>query len=468
VLDRSSGSLRGAAGGLVEREATGEERRQRCRVRATCAVGGGDLVSRDRDLHVDLAVEEVIDRVSAVASGHDHRRSPESVQALGELVAILCGSAGESLRFLQVRRYDRRQREEPAHERSDCVLLQESCSGARHHHRVDHQRHPVVSKEVGGGLDDRRREEHARLGRVHAQVGEDGLELSPHELGRHLVDSRDPGRVLRGQGHDRTHPETAGGRESLQVGLDAGAPTGVRAGDGQAARDGHAGIIESVETPARYDGLAEWYDREFATSPLSAVLLETVLHLLGEGGGRALVDVGCGTGAHDVVYSEHGWVVTGIDISEDQLRLARGRGIEVVHADATAIPFADASFDAAVSTWIHTDVEDFAAVLAEVARVLRPASPFVYLGAHPCFVGPHSQFVAAEGLPVLHEGYRRAERYSDAPGTSPEGLRARVGATHLPLGRFVQSFIDAGFGIEHFEEPGSREYPYMVALRCRR
>jgi SAM-dependent methyltransferase len=223
-----------------------------------------------------------------------------------------------------------------------------------------------------------------------------------------------------------------------------------------------------VKTPARYDGLAEWYDREFASSPLSAVLLETVLHLLGEGGGRALVDVGCGTGAHDVVYAEHGWVVTGIDISEDQLRLARGRGIEVVHADATAIPFADASFDAAVSTWIHTDVDDFAPVLAEVARVLRPASPFVYLGAHPCFVGPHSQFVAAEGLPVLHEGYRRAERYSDAPGTSPEGLRARVGATHLPLGRFVQSFIDAGFGIEHFEEPGSREYPYMVALRCRR
>ena len=223
-----------------------------------------------------------------------------------------------------------------------------------------------------------------------------------------------------------------------------------------------------MTTPARYDGLAEWYDREFATSSLSTVPLETVLRLLGQGGGRRLLDVGCGTGAHDLAYAERDWAVTGIDISEDQLRLARERGINVVQGDATAMPFEDASFEAAVSTWIHTDVGDFVGVLREIARVLPTGAPFVYLGAHPCFVGPHSQFVAAEGLPILHEGYRRTGRYTKAPGTSPDGLRARVGATHLPLGRFVQSFIEAGFGIERFEEPGVRDYPYMVALRCRR
>jgi len=31
----------------------------------------------------------------------------------------------------------------------------------------------------------------------------------------------------------------------------------------------------------------------------------------------------------------------------------------------------------------------------------------------------------------------------------------------------VQSFLDAGLDVERFEEPGRREYPYMVALRCR-
>jgi SAM-dependent methyltransferase len=218
---------------------------------------------------------------------------------------------------------------------------------------------------------------------------------------------------------------------------------------------------------ARYDGVTEWYEREFVHSELAAVPREAALRLLGDGPGR-LLDVGCGTGAHTVVFAEHGWSPVGVDISEDQLRLARERGVEVVWADAADLPFADASFDAAVSIWTHTDVEDFTLLLREVVRVLRPGSPFVYVGAHPCFVGPHSRFVEAEGMPVLHPGYWHTGRYTEAPGISPTGLRAKVGAVHLPLGLFIQSFLDAELRLEQFEELERREYPYTVALRCRR
>jgi hypothetical protein len=38
----------------------------------------------------------------------------------------------------------------------------------------------------------------------------------------------------------------------------------------------------------------------------------------------------------------------------------------------------------------------------------------------------------------------------------------------LPLGLFVQAFLDSSFQIERFEELGSRDYPYVLALRCRR
>jgi SAM-dependent methyltransferase len=218
---------------------------------------------------------------------------------------------------------------------------------------------------------------------------------------------------------------------------------------------------------ARYDGVTEWYEREFVHSELAAVPREAALRLLGDGPGR-LLDVGCGTGAHTVVFAEHGWSPVGVDISEDQLRLARERGVEVVWADAADLPFEDASFDAAVSIWTHTDVEDFTLLLREVVRVLRPGSPFVYVGAHPCFVGPHSRFVEAEGMPVLHPGYWHTGRYTEAPGISPTGLRAKVGAVHLPLGLFIQSFLDAELRLEQFEELERREYPYTVALRCRR
>ena len=218
-------------------------------------------------------------------------------------------------------------------------------------------------------------------------------------------------------------------------------------------------------TEARYDGHADWYDREFATSELGIFGRETVIRLLGSGQG-ALLDVGCGGGSHAVAFAELGWTVTGVDVSEDQLRLARSRGIDARLGRAEELPFGAASFDAAVSMWTHTDVDDFASEARELARVLRPGAPFVYFGAHPCFVGPHSRFLAGEGLPGLEPGYREEGRYDKA--IAPEGIRARVGAVHLPLAPFLQAVVDAGFALERIEEPGHLEYPYTLALRWRR
>ncbi|HEU5216619.1 MAG TPA: hypothetical protein VFU30_13875, partial [Gaiellaceae bacterium] len=65
--------------------------------------------------------------------------------------------------------------------------------------------------------------------------------------------------------------------------------------------------------------------------------------------------------------------------------------------------------------------------------------------------------------------YRREGRYTEAPGVwRASGVRIRVGATHLPLGRFLQTFIDAGLRLESVEESGDREYPFGLALRWRR
>jgi SAM-dependent methyltransferase len=216
---------------------------------------------------------------------------------------------------------------------------------------------------------------------------------------------------------------------------------------------------------ARYNDVVDWYE-EFRPA-LNEDELEALQRFLGPGRGGCL-DLGCGTGVAIPVLTRLGWTVVGVDISEKMLGRARAHGAELHQADIKALPFPDASFEAGVSLWTHTDVEDFPAVLREAARVLRPRAPFVYIGAHPCFVGPHSRFIAAEGLPTLHPGYRNTARYDDGPAIGPDGLRALVGATHMPLGLFLQSFLDAGFAIERFEELGAREFPYEVALRCRR
>jgi SAM-dependent methyltransferase len=218
---------------------------------------------------------------------------------------------------------------------------------------------------------------------------------------------------------------------------------------------------------ARYDGVADWYDASLATTEIGLSARRVALRLLGEPRGR-LLDVGCGTGVHTAAFADAGWAVLGVDMSEDQLRLARRRGCDVVKADAAALPFEDASFDAVASMWTHTDVDDFGAAVREAARVLRPAAPLVYVGVHPCFVGPHSRFVGAQGVPELHPGYREPRRYHEAPGISPEGLRARVGAVHLPLDGFLRAFLAAGLKIVELEEPADdgHDYPYRIALRA--
>jgi SAM-dependent methyltransferase len=220
-----------------------------------------------------------------------------------------------------------------------------------------------------------------------------------------------------------------------------------------------------MPTGARYDSFVEWFE-DFRPS-LNADERDVLPRILGRGQGRCL-DLGCGTGVAIPEVRRLGWTVVGVDISEGMLSRARARGAELHQASADSLPFDDGSFDAAVSLWLHTDVDDFPAVLREVARVLKTGAPFAYVGAHPCFVGPHSRFIEAKGVPTLHPGYRSTARYDGGPAVGPDGLRARVGATHLPLGLFVQAFLDAGFQINGFEELGSREYPYEIAMRCRR
>jgi len=224
-----------------------------------------------------------------------------------------------------------------------------------------------------------------------------------------------------------------------------------------------------MTTGARYDGIADWYDAEFQPAPLESEAWEVLNRLLGDPSG-SLLDVGCGTGSYSAGLAERGWDVTGVDVSEDMLRRAGARGVRTVQADAAALPFEDASFDATVSVFTNTDVDDLGAVVREIARVLRFGAPLVYLAVHPCFVGPHSVYDVDRKAPELHPGwYRRTGRYDEAPGIwRASGVRKRVGASHLPLALFLQTFVDAGLSLERVEEPDQREYPFGLAFRWRR
>src|SRR5215217_3599702 len=199
-------------------------------------------------------------------------------------------------------------------------------------------------------------------------------------------------------------------------------------------------MTEEEMAPARYDGVADWYDEHVAWSTAAAAPL--IARLAGRGSGWCL-DVGCRTGIHLTALAETGWSVVGVDASADQLRVARRRAGPVVaglvRADAARLPFRAGSCPLVVSAFTHTDVDDFTNLAREARRVLgggwpvhlrRPASmlhrPLRRAATSRwCPRGPSR--ICAAGLADRRPrvGWRRP----DQPGRVPAPLPSPVSST---------------------------------------
>jgi ubiquinone/menaquinone biosynthesis C-methylase UbiE len=213
-------------------------------------------------------------------------------------------------------------------------------------------------------------------------------------------------------------------------------------------------------TRSRYDGHADWYDSWNQAAAERNV--SEVLGLLGPGAGLCL-DLGCGSGLYFDVLAATGRTVVGLDRSADQLRIARGRSRHVLQGDAAALPFPDSTFRTVAAMWISTDVDDFTAVLAEVARVLAPGGVVLVYGAHPCFNGPHTELLDDGGI-VAHPVYRLAGWHEDSPWWG-RYIRSRVGVRHHLLADVLNAFMRSGLVIDHAAEPGDRPVPMILAIR---
>lgn len=109
------------------------------------------------------------------------------------------------------------------------------------------------------------------------------------------------------------------------------------------------------------------------------------------GAGDTILDVACGTGSVAVeLVRRYGCTVIGVDQSAEMLAAGRGRvaaaglaeGITLLHARAEALPFAAASFDGLTFTYLLRYVDDPAATLRELARVVRPGGHIASLEFH--------------------------------------------------------------------------------------
>lgn len=102
--------------------------------------------------------------------------------------------------------------------------------------------------------------------------------------------------------------------------------------------------------------------------------------------GQRLLEIGCGIGTDLVRFARGGASVTGIDLSETAVRLAKQNFAEhppararLAVADGVALPFADGSFDVVYAHGMLQYAADPSGILREVQRVLRPGGAAIFM-----------------------------------------------------------------------------------------
>jgi demethylmenaquinone methyltransferase / 2-methoxy-6-polyprenyl-1,4-benzoquinol methylase len=162
-----------------------------------------------------------------------------------------------------------------------------------------------------------------------------------------------------------------------------------------------------------------------------------------------VLDVATGTGAVAAeLIRRTGCTVVGLDQSRDMLAEARRRlpqGVELVEGDADHLPFPDGSFAALTFTYLMRYVDDPAATLRELARVVRPGGTIAGLefGVPP---NPAARalwrFYVGVGLPLagrlISPGWRAVGAFL---GPSIEQLWERLPLDHL-LGLWREAGIE--------------------------
>lgn len=138
------------------------------------------------------------------------------------------------------------------------------------------------------------------------------------------------------------------------------------------SRAGWEHIIQHQAFPPRYQTLA-------APNKSVEAWAETIP------AGSRIVDIGCGVGRHAVYLGERGFEIAGMDLSPTGVQKTqeacaeRQIAFDGRVADMTALPWEDATFDAALSTSVvcHHRHAHMVKTIGEIWRVLKPGGLFL-------------------------------------------------------------------------------------------
>ena len=190
------------------------------------------------------------------------------------------------------------------------------------------------------------------------------------------------------------------------------------------------GVKASVIDPSDTKGYKNQYIVELRNS--------AILNALKHTSNSSILDFGCGTGNLSELLSEHGYKVSGLDISSELLKFAEQRqgatSWNVYQYDGMEIPFDDNSLDAIVTYVVLNHILDddqFKKTIDELYRVLKPGG----------------QIIAVEQVS------------KNITISSDKSKKQR------PLKYFTRIFIGSGLKIQSHKTIRRGHFPFLYAIR---
>lgn len=126
-------------------------------------------------------------------------------------------------------------------------------------------------------------------------------------------------------------------------------------------------------------GSPEYFDIILAARAKYMYYFDRIIDHFGNiGGGRALLEVGCGMGTDLIRFARLGYSVHGIDLAEGHVALAKacfkvfGQDAAICLGNAEALDFPANTFDAVYSFGVLHHTPDTTQAIAEVYRTMKP------------------------------------------------------------------------------------------------
>jgi ubiquinone/menaquinone biosynthesis C-methylase UbiE len=193
------------------------------------------------------------------------------------------------------------------------------------------------------------------------------------------------------------------------------------------------------------------------------VVNPAIFSLLGNLKEKTVLDAGCGNGYLTRKMAETAKEVTGIDLTEKLIEIAKSKNnppnVKFLQGSVNELPFDDKTFDTILSNLVLMDVEDLDKTAKEFLRVLKTGGNLVISILHPCFENPPKTYsLYDENKKKIG---RVVQEYYDTGLIKDESSKKENGQIyqhyHRTISDYLNTFADTGLKLSKSIEPNANE-----------